>query len=363
MKDREKKIIVFIVCILSIYLIKTALTPHYLEVVEDRHLYDFDHYQEISKWFLGIDGQETSRQYQYPPLYPILVAPTVSLGIETPECFTYLLFLDNIFITLTFIPLFLLLDKWLSFHNSIGLSFFLCMFNLGFTPKNIGFPIALSTLLFTTFIYFFYNVDSRLRHSSIFYGLLIFTKYVFFFLSPMILVWIYLRHKHSKLITTVFFFTLASLLFSLWSLRNILLHGLSIEGAIGGYSDSFNANAPLNVPTAMIPDKIFSIFTDGISTAIVNCFIIFIFGFLVIVYFYHMKRDIFMKIFNVKKVYHFYIVLMLNFLIFFFVLGMTYRNTIFHWRYLTYLLPVYISLGIMPFLRIIAYRQSRYKKT
>jgi len=359
--NRERKIIIIILCLLSIYLIKTSLTPHYLEIVEDRHLYDFDHYQEISKWFLRVDSIETGRQYQYPPLYPIIVAPTVPLGYETKECFTYLLFLDNIFITLTFIPLFFLLDKWLSFHNSVGISYFLVLFNLGFTPKNIGFPIALATLLFTCFIYFFYNIDSKLKSSSFFFGLLIFTKYVFFFLSPMILVWIYLRHKHSRLITTIFFFTLSSLLFSLWTLRNILLHGLSIEGAIGGYGDSFTTETPLNIPVSLIPEKISSIFSDGVSIAITNCFVIFVLGFLVIMYFYHMKKDIFMDIFNLK-LYHFYIVLMFNFLIFFFVLGMTYRNTIFHWRYLTYLLPVYIAFGIMPFLKIINYKQSRHKK-
>ena len=362
MIDRDKKILVLILCIFSIYIIKTSLTPHYLDVVTERRLWDFDHYQEVSKWFLGMDGEETAREYQYPPLYPILVTPTLPLNVETRDGLLYLLFLDNIFITLTFIPLFLLLNKWLSFHNSVGISFFLILFNIGFTPKNIGFPIAFATLLFTCFIYFFYNVDSRLKSSSLFFGLLIFTKYLFFFLCPMILVWLYLRpNKHSRLLTTVFFFTQASLLFSLWSLRNILLHGLSIKGAIGGYDNTFTTVTPLNVPVSLIPDKLSSIFSDGISTAIVNCFIIFILGFSVIVYFYHMKRDIFMKIFNVK-LYHFYMCLMLNFLIFFFILGMTYRNTIFHWRYLTYLLPVYISLGIMPFLKIINYKQSRNKK-
>lgn len=348
--------IIFICCLL-IFLVKTLNYETDLASA-DRidHLGDYEHYIETSRWFIGIEYNETLRSRQYPPLFPIIIIPSIYLP-EIP----YLIITKNIFAMLTFIPLFLISKKYMNTTGSAILSTGIIVTNIAFSVR-FGFkaPNAISALLFCIFIY--YMLDSNyftnrkyFYLASLLFGLLIFTKYIFFLLLPMIIIWLMLdREKELTLrVKSIFIFSILPTVFFLtWSIRNMLLHGFNLVGMLGGYTSFLNNDNHFMYNTI---EKISSIFTELAPNLIVTYFLIFTIG---VIFIWNKRKrgnQWFLTTYS-KRDLKFHVLLLLNFLIFFFIAGMLYSSSILNWRYLSLLSPIYLLLGLIPIFNMIKHK-------
>lgn len=339
--------LIFVV-ILVLICIKMASLPGDIESVKEHSESDLQRYLMISRWFTGQDTQESGRTYQYPPLYAILLIPALFKDTEM-----FVLLLNVMLGVLSFIPLYLISRKYTSLGKGIGISALVVVFNIVFSVKSYGYPMVLSAFLFAWFIYFFMTFDEDKKSfylASLSFGLLIFTKYVFFFLLPLVVVWMFyilvkrLGHTTKQSILSILKFGILPVVFFLsWSIRNVLLNSLSIEGAIGGYVTLTKGNF-LEIYPETILSKLMSIFTHLEPNTIMLYFVFFVFGILML----HLKK---------KEIPVFYWVLLINFIIFFCIPAMTYDRFYLNWRYLSTMTPVYLLLGLIPIINCVKFRR------
>jgi hypothetical protein len=339
-KENRIYLVLFVFAIL--FLIKLSALPADIEnIKENGHESDLNHYLKISKWFAGIQDHETPRTYQYPPLYPILLIPALF-----KDTVIYVLFLNALLSALTFFPLYLLSKKYTGFYQAILISSLVIILNMLFSIKSYGYPMILSSFLFVWFTYFLSaSVKERKAFylASLSFALLLFTKYVYFYLLPLIIIWfLYLKRDDLKagIKSILQFGILPAVFFLLWSLRNILLHGASIEGAIGGYESLTNQQAFMGIFIDTIPSKLASIITCLEPNAVMMYFILFFFGLLI------MKNN--------KKTWqydHWFLIGV--FIIFFCFPAMTYNRFYLNWRYLIPLTPVYLIHSFVNFFSIL----------
>lgn len=337
--------LIFIVILLIICIKMISFTGD-IEQVKEHSESDLQRYLTLSRWFIGENTHEPGRTYQYPPLYPILLIPALFIDTEA-----YVLLLNVILSVLTFIPLYLISRKYTGMVKGILVSAVVVMFNIIFSIKSYGYPIVLSAFLFSWFIYFFMDFEKNKKNfylASLSFGLLIFTKYVFFYLLPLISTWmLYILIKKEgydmkKSTTSILKFGIPSAVFFLsWSTRNILLNSISVKGAIGGYSTLLSNNF-MGIYPETIPSKLMSIFTYFEPNTIILYFMFFVFGILIL----HLKK---------KKIPVFYWFLLVNFIVFFCIPAMTYNRFYLNWRYLSTMTPVYLLLGLIPVINMIRY--------
>ncbi len=344
MKKNHLEFLFITIFLLTIFSIKLVEFPRNEEILVYYHSTDFDHYKELMKWFVGSENNETIITYQYPPLYPILLIPLTFI-----DQVTYLLFFNYFLIFLSIIPLFFISRKFLNKISSIFISGSILLL---FVPiEGISLlPIILATFIFTWFIYFFIDVNKNnycFWASSITFSLLIMTKYVFFYMLPFVLLWIFLNQKHfiDKFKKPFIWGLPTIILFSLWSVRNLLIHGANIRGMLGGYSGVISAdNTPLNVFFNF--SKILSIFSRTIAQKIFILYFLFFISVILIYVLYKKDSKLIRKSFDSKKIM-FIFLLLFNLIIFIIFPGMMWEDKGFNIKYIKYFLPVYL---IFPFI-------------
>lgn len=344
-KIRSKHLILIVILVLLV--IKLASLPGDIEKVEEHSESDLQRYLTISRWFTGENTNESGRTYQYPPLYPVLLIPALYMDTEM-----FVLMLNVLLSVLTFIPLYLVSRKYTGLYQGIFLSAIIIIFNLVFSIKSYGYPMVLSAFLFSWFTYFFIDFDESKKnfyYASLIFGLLIFTKYVFFFLLPLIIIWMCFvlskrpdYDKKTNIFSILKFGILPAVFFLSWSIRNILLNSVSVKGAIGGYSTLFTGNF---IHFDTIPSKLMSILTHLEPNAVMIYFMFFLFGIFIL---YLKKREI----------PAFYWILLVNFIIFFCLPAMTYDRFYLNWRYLSTITPVYLLFGFIPIFNVLSDRYN-----
>ena len=329
----------FLLMLSFILIMKLIPLPSDIEKICEGSESDLNQYLRTTSWLIGQPLNETGRAYQYPPLYPFLLLPTVFMDT------TLFVLLLNIFLSvLTFFPLYLISRRYTGFYESTLIAGFIILINFIFTIKSYGYPMILSALLFSWFLYHFQNAEDETSflYASLCFGLLLFTKYVFFYLLPFILIWLWLTQRN-RLRQTVFFGIIPLAFVMTWTLRNIFLHGMSLKGAVGGYH-TIVTETPLQLYIGTIPAKLESIFTMFEPNLVVTYFCIFLVG---MVLFWKRLGMPSQK----DKVW--YLVLLFNFLVFFLLPAMTYDRSYLNWRYLSTLTPAYLLFAFIPFATIL----------
>lgn len=342
---QKKKICILLIVIIVLVGIKCWSLPGDIEKVKEQSESDLVHYLRISRWFTGEQTDEPARTYQYPPFFSILLIPALYT-----DAIAYVLILNVILSILCFFPLYLISRRFTGFYQSVFLTSLVLIFNMVFSIKSYGYPMILSTLFFAWFIYFFIDArqDRRCFYlASLSFGLLIFTKYVFFFLLPMIVIWLYLdkvKDVVSRLKSILLFGIMPAVFFLSWSIRNILLHGLSIEGSVGGYVSLTRSNHFFSIHFDTIPSKLMSIVTHLEPNTMMTYFLLFVFGLILI----YIKQ---------KKIDDFRWLLLFNFILFFCIPAMTYNLFYLNWRYLSTMTPVYLLFGLIPIINSLRIRR------
>jgi len=346
----KNQLIYILLLILIILTINISTLQHDQQSIQDHSESDLPHYLLIAKHIAGQQPTLQPRTYQYPPLYPILLLPTLQ-----QDTITYILLLDILLSLLTLIPLTKIIDQYT--HNlylSTTTATSILLFNIIFSIKAYGYPMILSTLLLTTLFYTLQHINKDKKHlitASITYMLLIMTKYVFFYLTPFILLWVYytnqknIKHTIKK---TVYLYTPAIICFFIYSIYNQLQFG----NPIGGYNSLTNTNAFMGIFIDTIPSKLSSIYTNLEPNIIITYYMIYIIM-LSLIYLYTNKRKLpsFTKIYNPQTLtYH--KLLFINFTIFFLLPAMTYNRPYLNWRYLAYATPAYLAYAAIPILLI-----------
>lgn len=354
MKKEYLEFVFITVFLILIFSMKIMEFPKHEKGLTYYQSTDFNHYKELMKWFIGQENNETVITYQYPPLYPILLIPITFI-----DTVTYLLFLNFQLLFLIAIPLFLLSRQFLETVSSGFISGLIILF---FVPIE-GFsllPILLASFIFAWFIYFFINFDKDKYFfwgSSLSFALLIMTKYIFFYLLPFIILWIFLLNKqiNEKIKAFIIWIVPTTILFFIWSIRNMLIHGFSLRGMIGGYSGVVSPDeTPLNVFFNF--EKITSVLEYPIAQKI---FLIYIFVttiLLLIIIFYKKGISNVSKYYGSKKII-FIILLLLNFFVFLIFPGMTWEKTDFNIKYLKYFIPTYLVFSFS-FLLIVLFENK-----
>lgn len=347
MKKEYLEYIFITVFFILVFSMKMVEFPVHEEDLTYYHSNDFDNYKELMKWFVGQENNETAITYQYPPLYPILLIPTTII-----DTVSYLLFFNYQLLFLITIPFFLISRKFLDNVSSAYISGLIILF---FVPIE-GFsllPIMLSSFIFAWFIYFFLNLNENKYFfwgSSISFALLIMTKYIFFYLLPFIFLWIFFNKKQlkEKIKILIIWIIPSTILFSLWSIRNMMIHGFNLRGMLGGYSGVVTPDdTPLNVFFKF--DKFTSISTIPIAQKIIFLYIFFIIVAFFAVILYKKNNKAIKKYYNSKKII-FIALLVLNFFVFLLFPCLTWEHTEFNVKYLKYFIPVYL---VFPFIFLI----------
>jgi len=309
-------------------------------MLQEKSTYDFSGYQKASKTFIGQDTEITKRAWQYPPLYSILITPT--LFINTVD---YLLLLDTIFSIIAFYFLFLFISMFLSKTKSILISFIIMSFDFAYFTVKIGMPIALSSMLFIIFIYYLYNmkttrikINNAFIYCSILFSLLILTKYLFFALIPFIAHHININYKHQFNKRLIMFFCLPTLFLSIWFLKNCLSYGFTVVGMLGGYSH-------IDINLYLIPDKVIFLFTNPEAIGIMLFYLSFIVSYMALLY---CNKRIYLD----KYYIYFNLLILLYFILTFFMFGFLYSVDGFRTRYFIYQTSIISALFFINILLI-----------
>jgi len=225
-------------------------------------------------------------------------------------------------------------------------------------------PQLLGACLFAWFVYYFININIKDKKcywgSSILFAMLIMTKYVFFYLSPFVLLWLFYCHRKQKVLSikNIFvWFIPSSICFSLWSLRNIVLHGSNIQGMFGGYHgvlDLGDSGTPL---LNLFPStsRLLSMFTHVDLFQLFKIYFISILAIIIIIVFLKKYRLYYYSMYFDRKKEIFMMLLIFLLGVFIFFPGMTWNVEILIPKYFRYFLPVY---AIFPFLLIYTYSCS-----
>lgn len=345
-RQTKKKYLILLIIIFCVFAIKISNLQHDLNKLNRIYEGDLNRYLVISQWIIGQPQNETPQQYQYPPLYAIILIPALHMDFET-----YIIVLNVLLAVLTIIPLWLIAKRYINEYMAMILAGFIIMVDLIFSIVSVGFPIVFSALLFAWFTVFFidaYENKKTYWMSAIFFALLIATKYVFLYMLPFIITWMLLQQRYEKLRIKLQTITLwglpAILVFLGWSLRNMALHGISLTGILGGYSSL--TKKPLAIYFDMIPSKLLSIPHTLMPNTLINYYLIFIIT-TTLVWIYSRKNPGFINKYYPNKDKLFHYLLILNFVVFFCLPAMTYNRWFLNWRYISYFTPVYLTLSFV----------------
>jgi len=327
---RNWKTVLFIICFIIIMVAKVYPLSDWLMMEKEKQENDLSNYVVMSNSIMGKTAHEIPRNYQYPPIYPLLIIP----GILSGNLFMYVLSMDTLFTVLIFVALVFFTRRFIDEPIATILATAVTLFDFFLLPvKSFGYPFMFGTLLFIVFLHYFIERRTWVM-ASIMYMLLVGTMYVSLFLSPFILLWIFMNRKNIRdtIKTSFLFFIPAFLIFALWSLRNIIVHGMTIEGAVGGYItlnffDNFTSRLMSTIQ-----------FVEPRDILIYS--LVFIIGLVIII---KMKQ----------KHQLLYGALLFNLLFFIFIPGMSWSLTYLAWRYICFLLPCYLILGIYPLVYLI----------
>ncbi len=331
--EKTKRVIfknksLFIALLLLLILSKAIISINDYENIDDRSKYDFESYQKIAKTLIGQNTDITRRDWQYPPLYSILIIPTLFYDTDT-----YLMILNIILSVISMYFLFLFCHIFIDKNLSAILSFTIVLLMPSFSIVKIGMPISLCSMLFIIFSYNLYKIKRNFDCCSISFMLLMFTKYLFIALIPCIIYWIYLRYRYKPFKKTIIFFIIPVAVITMWFIRNAIVNGFNMSGILGGY-DHINLNLYL------IPNKSIFSFTDPQSIYIMLIYLLFLITFVFIKY-------------DVKKRYYIYIsfnkIMFIYFLLTFFMFGFLYEVDGLRIRYFIYQTPIifmFICLNI-----------------
>lgn len=335
----KKQHLFFLLMLSFILIMKLIPLPSDIEKIHDGSESDLNHYLRISSWLVGQPLNETARTYQYPPLYSILLIPAIYI-----DSVVFVLLLNIILSVMTVFPLYRISKRYTGFYESSIIAGFIVFINFLFTIKSYGYPMVLSALLFSWFLYFLYDADNdrSFLYASLCFGLLLFTKYVFFYLLPFIIIWLWLTQEQ-RVKRIALFGLLPFSFFFTWLMRNILLHGATIYGAVGGYH-TLVTKTPFEIYVETIPAKLGSIFTMFEPNLVITYFFVFLVGMV-----------LFWKRIGMpsQKDRIWYALLLFNFLIFLALPAMTYDRSYLNWRYLSTLTPAYLTFAFIPFVAIL----------
>lgn len=347
LKKYHTKLLFLAILIISVFLIKIVYISSNIQEIKQDAEGDLVHHLQISKWFTGQSVSETDQTYQYPPLWSIIVIPALYVDTEA-----YVILQHIILGVLTIIPLTLILRRYTGFYHSGLISAFVVVINIIFSQspfllKNTyGNPIVLSAFLFAWFIYFFRDIHKNKKAywmSSLFYMLLIATKYVFIFMLPFIITWMLMgryTYFYTKIKSVIMWGIPSFLVVLIWSTRNMILHGYSVEGAMGGYHNVWTQG------WLEIGSKLNTISTLRESNTMMSYYMVYILT-MVMIFIYSKKHKDIIEKYYIREDRQFFYLLILNFAVFFFFPAMMYSRWCLSWRYLTYFTPVYLAIAIL----------------
>lgn len=268
--------------------------------------------------------------------------------------------LGIIFSVLTLIPLYLIAKKYTNKINSIIITTIIILICNVLNNEFLLGKTQISIFLTTWLLYLFLDIKNKKRFilSSIIFLIMISNEYVFFYLTPFIILYIYFTFKKQKIFIkkTIQFFTPAILIFIIILSSNIINYGFTMEGAFGGYKNIFthrNDNPILEIYPSTIPMKLKSIITNYETFKTLFNYLLFIFTFIII----FIKKDKFYQLFKKKEIIY-YKLLILNFIIFLCLPAMTWQREYLTIRYLSYFVPFYLILTICILLKIINRTQN-----
>ena len=312
--------------IIFIILLSLLITSQIIVILDNQdnyiHKYDYKSYKKVAKTFIGQNTTIRNRDWQYPPLYSILIIPTLFIDENN-----YLMFFQLICSVIAFYFLFLFCDMFVSKQKAMLISFFVIYFSPAFIVTRIGMPIGLSSMLFIIFCYYLYKYSFySYINSSITFLLLILTKYLFIALVPFIIYWLYINYK-----STIKFFIPPLVLLCIWFVRNAFLYGFSVKGIIGGYYH-------IDLNLSLVPQKIAFLFTDNSAIFIILIYITFLVSYLFLFKFTEQKHN---------KYFIFNSLLLLYLITTFFMFGFLYDVDGFRIRYFIYQTPVIFSLAFI----------------
>ena len=323
-----------IICFLILLIFKFCFLPYNITETDNHTESDIVHYIKISKKMIGEDIDLSSRNSQYPPVYPAFLVPGLFLGMQM-----YILLSNILLSALTFFPLYLFCRHLLK-ENIFAylIPMFVISTNLVFTIKGYGFPLVFSTFLISWFLYLTLFVEKQryLILSGLLFGLLIGTKYVFFYMMPFIILWLWFKFDNKKewFVKMFIFFIPSFIAFICWSVFNFL----SGKSSLAGYNGIFSGNSFLALHFSW--SKIAS-FATGVEP---NLVLIYFLIFLIAIALVFKKRDLQKWLGHNNKI--FLILLCVNLVVFFIFPGMTWDISYFNYRYLLYFVPVYLSIGL-----------------
>lgn len=343
--QKHKKYIVLLVIMLLVFTVKYASFTYDMAKVKKKYEGDLNHYVVLSKSMMGMNATEMWRQYQYPPLFAIIIIPALYMDFHA-----YILLLNITLGALTIIPLWLISKRYVNEYVAMMIAGGVVAVNLIYSVVSFGFPIILSTLLFTCFAYYFIDIHKDKRSyygSAVFYALLIATKYVFIYMLPFIITWMLLR-KHTRLKTKIKTITLWGLpalaVFLGWSIRNMFLYGFNSQGMLGGYSALFRTN--LGLRPDLIPSKLASIPHTLMPNTLMTYYLVFSIV-VIMIWTYTRKKPEFINKYYSHNDRLFHYLLLFNFAVFFCLPAMTYNKWYLNWRYISYFSSLTLTLVLV----------------
>jgi len=304
--------------------------------ITEKNTYDFNIYQKVSKSLIEQEIELTGRAWQYPPLYSILIIPT--LFYDTTD---YLIMLNIIFIAITYCFLVLFCKIFVSENKAFVISFFILFFDVAFSFTHLGMPISLSAMLFAAFMYNMYKIKTNFACCSVSFMLLILTKYLFIALVPIIIYWIIINYKPKHYIKIVTYFVIPLIYVSSWIFRNMYHYGISIRGAIGGYSI-------LHLDMNLLPEKTVFLVTDYYSIHVMLIYLLFVVSVIFIYCICTCRKQIRFA----NNYFIFNMLLLAYFIITFFMFGFLYEVNGFRIRYFSYQTIILMALAIINIMTI-----------
>ncbi len=300
--------------------------------IQKQNRYDFKNYQKLSQSLIGQETDITKRDWQYPPLYSIIIIPTLFY-----DAINYLIIFNIILIGIAYFYLSKFCKLFVDDTKAYLIAFGSLFFNFAFLFNHMGMPISLSALLFIIFSYNLYKIKTNFIYCSISFMLLILTKYLFIALVPFIIYWIMVNYKEQLIRLRIIIFSLLPLtIISLWFIRNAFNYELSVIGIIGGYGE-----IELNI--YLIPDKILFLFTDAYSRTLIIVYIVFIVSYLILK---HLQKEFKSRYLDSKAIL-FNRMIIIYFITTFFLFGFLYNIDGFRVRYFIYYTPIIVSMAII----------------
>lgn len=332
--SRLMKNLPYIVIILVIFIRLSSILDS-ISLAERRTATDFNHYIKISENMLGKNNTLPPRTYQYPFLYPMMIIP--GLIYENPRA--YILILDTILSIIIFIISLFFIKKYIIEPIASLSAFALNSLNIFLLPiKGFGYPILICILLFIIMLYFLIR-HHNIKIPSICYALMVAASFSALFLAPFIILFlVYIKKDSIK--RSLLFFIPGFIVFMIHSISNILMHGLSFRGALGGYTSSIKSPSGTSAFWLNWEERLLSLFYYLEPSLILM--IILLTGLIVFICYKNNKK------FELKLS----LLLFGNMIFYLLVPGMLWNLDYIAWRYLCFMSQGYLIILLIIFIKI-----------